>query len=344
MYRERDPASDFDDFVCPRCRFPVTVPHGELPPRPSCPRDGWPLIRKAAFEKSDGDPLLGARLEGEFVALELAATGASSAIYRGRGPHDELVALKVVRVDGPLGERGIEAWQREVEVLEGWEATSIVRMLDAGRVVHPPGFFVALEWLEGESLGAHLGRSVAATELDDDALPVLDLALAITWPLRAVHARGLVHADFKPENLMLAELAGANGEPAVIVKLVDFGATVASGVASPLVSASFASPEQLAGDPLDPRADVYAFGCVLHALLTGAAPFVGERDQVVSAHATARVAPPTERLLPAARVDLRAHGTSHDALDSLCLALLEKDPGRRPSSIAEVQAELTRLR
>src|SRR5258708_22042323 len=197
MYRTRDPRSDLAEYICPRCRFAVVVPSGEAPRCSSCARDGWPLVSREAFLRCDGDPLIGLELEGGFVPVEVAGSGATATVYKARRGDDGLAAIKVVRLDGPLGERAIDAWQREVSSLEGLRARGVVRMLDTGRVTQPPAFFIALDWAGSASVDA------ISTPLPVDR--AIAMVATVARALGELHVHGVVHGDVKPGNVLVDE-------------------------------------------------------------------------------------------------------------------------------------------
>lgn len=152
--------------------------------------------------------------------------------------------------------------------------------------------------------------------------PALDLAPEIARVLGEVaeglhylHACRLVHRDLKPSNVMI----DAEGR----ARLLDFGIlrdldreglTLSGAVGTPL----YMSPEQVGGDPVGPPADLYSLGCILYQLLCGRPPFQGRAAQVLMRHIRERPQAPSEL------------GLCDPRLESLCLALLEKDPAARP--------------
>jgi serine/threonine-protein kinase len=142
--------------------------------------------------------------------------------------------------------------------------------------------------------------------------------------LEAAHASGLVHRDVKPENVLLT----AAGE----VKVTDFGISrMAEGAATSsdlLGTASYVAPEQIRGETVDGRADLYAAGCVLYELLCGAPPFEGSVAHVLHEHLTARVPPPSVEVPEAA------------PLDAVVVKATDPDPAARFASAAEMRAAL----
>jgi serine/threonine-protein kinase len=128
--------------------------------------------------------------------------------------------------------------------------------------------------------------------------------------LEAAHTSGLVHRDIKPENILLT----AGGE----VKVTDFGisrmAEAAATSSDLLGTASYVPPEQIRGEAVDGRADLYAAGCVLYELLCGAPPFEGNVAHVLHEHLTSRVPPPSVEVPDAAPLDaVVAKSTEPDA-------------------------------
>ena len=160
---------------------------------------------------------------------------------------------------------------------------------------------------------------------------VTELALALDH----VHARGWVHRDVKPENV----LAGDDGQ----VKLIDFAiASRSSGLLGKLLggktppqgSPSYMSPEQIRGQALDARSDIYSFGCVLFELLAGRPPYTSsETNELLNKHVSATV--------PAAD-KFNANITS--SASKYIRQLLAKKPGDRPKSMQEVLGQLRSIR
>jgi hypothetical protein len=151
--------------------------------------------------------------------------------------------------------------------------------------------------------------------------------------LAAAHAAGVVHRDIKPANLVL----DSDGT----LKVVDFGIARLAEASSSLTATgvtfgtpAYLAPEQAAGHPAEPRSDLYALGCVLYALLTGAPPFTGEHPVATAhQHLNAIVPPVHER-----RPDVSP------VIDQLVASLLAKDPQDRPPDAATLRGRLAQLR
>jgi serine/threonine-protein kinase len=153
------------------------------------------------------------------------------------------------------------------------------------------------------------------------------VAVDIARALAAAHARGLIHRDIKPGNVMLL--------PDGRVKVVDFGIARAAGsdtltnTGVVLGSTAYLSPEQAGGQPVGERADLYSLGCVLYEMLTGHVPFSADTPIATMYRHVNEDAPPPSTIAPVQR-----------ELEDVVLRCLEKDPKRRFGSAAELEAAL----
>lgn len=193
--------------------------------------------------------------------------------------------------------------------------------------------FIVMELVEGETLRERLARGAL------DAVTSLDLARQIADALAAAHAHGVVHRDLKPANILV--------KPDGRVKLVDFGLArpeprevTSDGTADSLTqpgllfgTPSYMSPEQVQGAPVDTRSDIFAFGVVLHEMITGRRPF--DRGS------------PLATLVAIARDEAPAIGPIAETVPSnvadLVARCLEKTPADRPQSAREIIAALDGL-
>ena len=193
--------------------------------------------------------------------------------------------------------------------------------------------FFAMELVEGETLEEHLRQRGPL-----QPLVAVEIGLQVARALIAAEKSGLIHRDLKPANIMI--LADRSARPRdseeTWVKVIDFGlaqaaaadeTSVASAGARFLGTPEFASPEQLAGERLDVRSDIYSLGCTLWYALTGQVPF-----------------PPDDRTDPAPPVDQLIERKIPSPVVSLLKKMLATEPGRRPQSGAELSEELKRCR
>jgi serine/threonine protein kinase/tetratricopeptide (TPR) repeat protein len=258
-----------------------------------------------------------------FEIVGVAGEGGMGTVYRARDRmSDEHVALKTITVsDGHEAAR----FARETAVMAELAHPNIVRYVAHGvSDTHAP--FLAMEWIEGETLQQRLARARLTLV---DALVV---ARAIAAALGAAHARGLVHRDVKPPNVMLprGDLSAAKVLDFGIARdLAQTGVLTSTGVV--MGTPGYMAPEQVRGDvaAIDARSDVFSLGCVLYRCLTDAPAFTGESLAVLAQILVDEVEPPST-LVPAIPF----------AVDALVMRMLAKTQSVRPADGSEVAAEL----
>ena len=267
---------------------------------------------------------------GRFTIERLARSGGMGTVYRALDRVSGApVALKFVTHQKQDADR----FAREARVLAELLHPAIVRYVAHGITAHGQAF-LAMEWLEGEDLRERLAR---------DGLTVTEsiaLARRVAEGLAAAHARGIVHRDVKPSNVLLLD-----GDPAR-TKLLDFGIVrlqapslaptprpmTGSGIV--LGTVGYMSPEQAMGDrALDARTDVFALGCVLFECLTGRPAFSGAHAVAVLAKVLREEAPRLREVRP----------ELPPALDELVARMLSKNQAARPSDGASFLHELNAL-
>jgi serine/threonine-protein kinase len=233
----------------------------------------------------------------------------------------DVVALKTLELGKDAGPEAIERFRREVRLARRIAHPSVARTHDLG--THEGQPFLTMEYVEGEDL-----RSLLARQRVLPPARAARIALAVCEGLAAAHAAGVVHRDLKPANILL--------EPGGRVVLTDFGiarAVVAEAasrtqggvVGTPL----YMAPEQVSGEPVDARTDLYAVGLLLHEMLTGELAFSGDSPWA-AALARLRLPPP----------DPRQRATVPEPLARLTLHCLARAPEERPASALEVASVL----
>jgi serine/threonine-protein kinase len=230
------------------------------------------------------------------------------------------VAIKVLAPPFDRDGEFVERFRREARAAAGLSHPNIVAVFDSGS--DDGTHFIVTELVEGETLADRLRRDGPMPPADAVAVAV-DVARA----LAAAHARGLIHRDIKPGNVMLLPDGG--------VKVVDFGIARAAGsdtlthTGVVLGSTAYLSPEQAGGQPVDERADLYSLGCVLYEMLTGHVPFSADTPIATMYRHVNEDAPPPSTIAPVQR-----------ELEEVVLRCLEKDPKHRFASAAELEAAL----
>jgi eukaryotic-like serine/threonine-protein kinase len=222
-----------------------------------------------------------------------------------------LVAIKYLRHDLLADTESAEMFCGEATVLASLDDPNVVRLYEY--VEAPLGAAIVMELICGVSLREVLTYQGKTTA--EAALVVLQGSLL---GLAAAHRRGVVHRDYKPENVLV------NGDG--VSKLTDFGIAARAGDHPvPAGTLLYAAPEQMAGDPASPAGDTYAATATFYECLTGRPPFSGEADDLLRQH---RAEPVPLEPVP-------------ESLRPLVAAGMAKDPRRRPTDATTFITELT---
>ncbi|MEO8091549.1 MAG: protein kinase [bacterium] len=268
-------------------------------------------------ELAPGEIFAGHRIEG------VAGRGGFGVVYR--ATHlalDHIVALKVISGERAADETFRDRFKSESRIAVSIRHPNVVAVHHAGE--EDGRLFVTMDFIEGTDLRGLLNRE---GRLDPQrAVPIVS---QVASALDAAHERGLVHRDIKPGNVLIE-----GGEAGNRVFLTDFGLSkridATSGVTASgafVGTLDYVAPEQIKGERVDARTDVYALGCVLYELLTGEVPFAGEREKVAKMYAHLQEAPP-----PLGDV---APEVPRELGDAIWRAL-EKDPERRYPSAGDL--------
>jgi serine/threonine protein kinase len=288
-----------------------------------------PALALAARDLAQDDPLLDAdTLVGPYRIVGLMARGGMGDVYRATDVRLQRdVALKLLAHAGPDDTQRIERFLQEARVTAALDHANIVKVFDVGVLDGRP--YLVAELLDGETLRVRLGRGPLAAE--EAARIAGDVAAGLV----VAHAAGLVHRDLKPDNVFLTRSGVTKILDFGIAKLTD-GPAVADGLATLtgvlLGTAGYLAPEQIRGDAVDGRTDLFALGSMLFEMSTGQRAFAREHT-IDTLHAILHDDPPN--LLPAA-------GVSPD-LTAIVLRLLEKSPAARFQSAADLERALAEL-
>ncbi len=282
----------------------------------------------------------GARL-GPYRILGPIGAGGMGEVYRATDTRlDRVVAIKLLTRYWAGNAEMRQRFEREAQIIASLNHPNICVLHDIGKEGDTD--FLVMEYLEGETLAARLARK--ALELDE----ALKIAIAIADALDKAHRRGVVHRDLKPANILLTA-AGP--------KLLDFGLAkrrpdISDPEASPSTGAplsqaqtrsddlttpgavlgtlQYMAPEQLEGMEADARTDIFAFGAVLHEMITGKKAFVGKsRILLISAIATSEPEPLSS-----------IQAAAPPVLDHIVKTCLAKNPQDRWQTASDLLAEL----
>ena len=288
-----------------------------------CPADGTSLRPKGS------DSLIGRVMAERYHILKRIGEGGMGRVYLGE--HVKMNRQCAIKVMSPALVNDHESAARFAR-----EASN------AARIIHPnvaavfdygesEGLvYLVMEYVQGEPLARILARE-APLGVDR----ALDLTRQIADGLGAAHELGIVHRDLKPDNILVCR----NKAGKDVAKVVDFGiakaiqenasdALTRTGLV--IGTPEFMSPEQLLGDPIDARSDLYAMGCIMHLMLTASPPFAAATREQMIKRRLSEEAPHVQHLDPGLP----------DSLDMVVHRLLARSPAERYASAAEVREAL----
>ena len=265
---------------------------------------------------------------GRYQLLERIGTGGMAEVYRGQ---DELlgreVAIKVLSDRFSTDRSFIERFRREAQSAANLNHQNIVSLYDYG--ADHGTYFIVMEFIEGRTLGDVI-------QAEGPLMPerAAEIAADVSKALERAHTAGLVHRDIKPGNIMITN----TGE----TKVTDFGIARAMGNDSEATmtqagmvigTASYLSPEQAQGHPVDARSDIYSLGCVLFEMLTGRTVFAGDTPlSIAYKHVREQPEAPS-----AVNPDVPR------ALDAIAMKALAKNPDNRYPSASDMDDDLQRF-
>jgi serine/threonine-protein kinase len=267
---------------------------------------------------------------GRYEILDEIGRGAMGIVYRARDPRiNRIVAVKTISLLGQSQEDDLEYRERffrEAEAAGRLSHPGIVTVFDAGEEPETRAPYIVMEFVGGETLEKMLARN-------DRKLPLpiaLQLTMELAEALDTAHCLGVVHRDLKPANILLTEDGHA--------KIADFGVAklnlahqTAGGRA--LGTPAYMSPEQLNGDMVDGRSDLFSLGVILYTVVTGHRPFQGNSALTVSYRVVNRDP------IPATLLDTELP----PGLDYIITRAMAKDPSDRYQRGMEMVLDIQHL-
>jgi tRNA A-37 threonylcarbamoyl transferase component Bud32 len=290
-------AFDASTNYCSRCGTSLGATPAEDRVRRTEPAVAVPpaLLELRASDAPGQDPLIGRVIDGRYRVLERIGTGGMGIVYKVEHQRmGKLAAMKVLHRDLAGDREVMRRFHREAEAVSKLTHPNTVQTFDFGAA--DGVLYLVMELVRGEDLGQLVRR--------DGPLPfrtVAPVMMQVCDALGEAHELGIVHRDLKPENVLVTHTKDARDH----AKVLDFGlATISEREDGSAITGKnqiagtpyYMSPEQIRGEPLDGRSDIYSLGCVMVKVLTGEPPFHAQSPVgVLTKHLTDELVPPSRR-------------------------------------------------
>jgi len=273
--------------------------------------------------------------------LEKLGAGGMGVVYKALDPRlDRVVALKFLPDNLEQDPQALERFRREAHAASALNHPGICTIYDVGEQDHHS--FIAMEFIDGETLSQHIRRQALSVE------HILELGIQIADALDVAHSAGIIHRDIKPANVFVTKRGQAKVLDFGLAKLLPKELPHLDSNASPSQQAqeavslvgvisgtpAYMSPEQIRGDDLDARTDIFAYGLLLCEMATGLQAFAGRTGGVI-----------IESILTRSPAPIRiANPQIPEKLEEIIGKCLEKDKAQRYSSAAAVRSDLQQLK
>ena len=334
-------------YFCPRCRASYTEQQR------FCSECGADMLRASALDlasvRETGETAVGATarpdrrvtasnqawlgkiVEGRYRVIELIGRGGMGVVYKVEHIRmGKIAAMKVLHRDLAEDPEVLHRFEREATAVSRLNHPNTVQVFDFGTA--NDALYLVMEHVRGQDLGRIVDR--------DGPLPFARAAPLLVQMLGALgeaHELGIIHRDLKPENILITRTTGGRD----FAKVLDFGLAkvIEPGRAPDLSDAGqivgtpyFMAPEQIRGEDVDARTDIYAVGALMYRVLTGEYPHVAKSAVgVLTKHLTAEVEPPSTRAASQGVVP---------EVDEIVLRAMAKDPAERYENAAAMAAAI----
>jgi len=256
---------------------------------------GDPDISEPGDAPGVADPLVGRVIAERYRILSLLGRGGMGVVYLVEHVHiGKRMAMKLLHGELARNRDTIKRFRREAEAASKLTHPNTVQVFDFGNAEGL--MYLVMELVEGRDLSEIL-RDQGALDFRE----VARLGVQVCASLSEAHKLGIVHRDLKPENVMVTQLADGKQRAKVLdfglAKLRDSKESVTVTRAGAIIGTPYyMSPEQIRGEPVDPRGDVYSIGAMLYKACTGVPPFAGTTPMgVLTKHLTEELVPPSQR-------------------------------------------------
>jgi serine/threonine-protein kinase len=293
------------------------------------------MPRLSSQADEEPDYWLGRLIDGRYRVIARVGQGGMGLVYKVEHQRmGKIAAMKVLHRELAADKEVVKRFRREAEAVSKLTHPNTVQTFDFG--TSDGALYLVMEYVRGEDLGALLRR--------DGAMPFLRAAplfAQICGALSEAHELGIVHRDLKPENILVTRTK----DGADHVKVLDFGlaklsereeAADVTGRGSIVGTPYYMSPEQIRGEALDHRSDIYSLGAMMYRVITGEPPFQAQTPVgVLTKHLTDEVVPPRKRR-PDLEIDTR--------VEAIVLRAMSKRREARYATVDSMREDLERAR
>ena len=265
-------------------------------------------------------------LAGRYRLLEKVGEGGAAEVFRARDIRlDRIVAIKLLRPQYTHDASSRKRFVVEAKAAAALSHPNIVDIYDFGEA-EDGAMFLAMQFIEGKNLKDILHKRGRLSPAE-----TITITIQVCHGLAAAHAKGLIHRDVKPQNIMIDERGNAHITDFGVVKALSGPALTQSGMT--FGTAAYLSPEQATGEVIGPASDIYALGCVMYECLSSQPPFTGDNPAIVAYKQVWEQPHPLHEMAPEVL----------PSLESVVMRCLNKDPRRRYPSTDVLAAELETL-
>jgi tetratricopeptide (TPR) repeat protein len=297
------------------------TPGSEAPTRTA----SHPSSPRARFSSATGELPPYVSFGNRYEILELLGEGGMGRVYKAWDRElEKVIALKTIRGERSKDEALLKRFKQELLLARKVTHRNVIRIHDLGESEGVR--FFTMEYIPGESLRRRIERQKRIPA--HEAVPLLKQMLSA---LEEAHHQGVIHRDLKPENIMI--------DPEGVLHIMDFGIARSAqdtggltGTGMMIGTPDYMSPEQVRGEKVDARSDVFSFGVILYQMLTGELPFLGDTP-------AARV---MMRLSKKPRPPIELQGEIPVHLSSITMKCLELDRELRYSNVQEILEDIER--
>ncbi len=311
--------------TCPHCHAPLV---SDARFCPACGKANAPTESGTGWPPAAGAPdLAGREIAGRYRLNKKLGEGGMGAVYRGEQMSlKRSVAVKLLKPELSSNQMILARFNSEAQLVAKLSHPNTVNIYDYGQDSDGT-LFIAMEYIEGKSL-----REAIQTEGPFSLQRALAIALQVAASLSDAHSNSIVHRDLKPDNVMLA----TRGRHKDIVRVLDFGIAklrdegrnthaAMTQAGDMLGTPQYMAPEQIKGEAIDGRCDVYALGCMIYEMITARLPFEAPSIMaMLSKHLVEDVIPPSQR---------RPELNLPPSIDQLVCGAMQKEPKDRAENM-----------